>query len=131
MQHNQSLFDLADWLTEPPAGGPIQMWTVGAGLASLVSGYGLLCCLTQRATTLSITLRGFQPIGRGMWVEITGVHAVTLGIVIVCLGLFIHFQWFWGNHKRLYRFHEVCKYATVVALLVAIVGHVFAMITRT
>lgn len=58
MRRNEYLFDLADWLTNPPSGGPIQMWVVGAGLSSLVSLYGTSCILTQRATSLNITMRG-------------------------------------------------------------------------
>jgi MFS superfamily sulfate permease-like transporter len=131
MRHNESLFDFADWLTEPPAGGPIQMWTVGAVLASVVSGYGLLCCITQRATTLNITMRGFRSLGHGLWLDISGVHAVTFGLLFTCIGLFIHFQWFWGNHKRLFPYHELAKYGAVVGVIVAMIVHVFTMIART
>ena len=131
MRRNEYLFDLADWLTDPPSGGPIQMWVVGAGLSALVSLYGISCCLTQRATTLNITMRGFQPIGRGLWLDISGIHAVTFGLVIMCVGLFIHFQWFWGNHKRLFPFHEVAKYCAALGLVVAILAHAYTMITQT
>ncbi|MEM9369397.1 MAG: hypothetical protein AAGD07_25755 [Planctomycetota bacterium] len=131
MRRNEYLFDLADWLTDPPSGGPIQMWLVGAGLSALVSLYGLSCCLTQRATTLNITMRGFHPVGRGLWLEITGMHAVTFGLVITCVGLFIHFQWFWGNHKRLFPFHEAAKYCAVFGFVVAIIAHICTMITAT
>ncbi|GAA4465649.1 hypothetical protein [Novipirellula rosea] len=131
MRHNQTLFDLADWLTDPPTGGPIQMWIVGAGLSSIVTFYGISCCLTQHATTLNITTRGFQPLGRGFWLNITGVHAVTFGMVVVCVGLFIHFQWFWGNHKRLFPFHEFAKYAAALGVVAAMLAHAFTMITRT
>ena len=106
MRHNESLIELADWLTEPPEGGPLQMWSVGAGLAGVVSGYGLICCLTQRATTLNVTMRGFSPLGHGLWRDISGVHAVSFGLVVLCIGLFIHFQWYWGSHERLRAFHE-------------------------
>lgn len=131
MRRKEYLFDLADWLTDPPGGGPIQMWGVGAGLSALVSLYGISCCLTQRATTLNITMRGFHPIGRGLWLEISGMHAFTFGLVILCIGLFMHFQWFWGNHKRLFPFHEVAKYCATLGLVVAILAHAYTMITQT
>ena len=131
MQHNESLFDLADWLTDPPSGGPIQMWSVGAALSGVVTLYGLSCCFTQRATTLNITMRGFQPLARGFWLGISGIHAVTFGLLITCIGLFIHFQWFWGNHKRLFRFHEIAKYAAASGVVAAMIAHTFTMITKT
>ncbi|MEM1227454.1 MAG: hypothetical protein AAGJ40_17280 [Planctomycetota bacterium] len=131
MRRDEFLFNLANWLTDPPSGGPIQMWLVGAGLSAFVSFYGLSCCLTQRAITLNITMRGFHPIGRGLWLEITGMHAVTFGLVTTCVGLFIHFQWFWGNHHRLFAFHEVAKYCAALCLVVAILAHAYTMIVAT
>jgi hypothetical protein len=131
LRRNEYLFDIADWLTEPPIGGPIQMWVVGAGISGTVTLYGLYCCLAQRATTLNITMRGFQPIGHGLWLDITGIHAVTFGLIIVCVGMFIHFQWFWGNHKLLFPYHEIAKYSAAMGLIAAMVAHVFTMITRT
>ena len=131
MRQNHTLFDLADWLTEPPSGGPIQMWAVGGALSLLITGYGLVCCLTQRATTLNITMRGFSPIDEGLFLEINGMHAVTFGLVVTCIGLFIHFQWFWGNHKRLSRYHEIAKYLSATGLAVSAIAHVYTLIMRT
>ncbi|TWT56404.1 hypothetical protein CA85_42170 [Allorhodopirellula solitaria] len=131
MRHNETLLDIADWMTDPPTGGPIQMWSVGGILASVVTLYGLSCCLTQRATTLNMTMRGFPSLGRGLWLDITGIHAITFGLVITCVGLFIHFQWFWGNHKRLLPFHEFGKYTAAFGVVAAMLAHVFTMMTRT
>ncbi|WP_442508299.1 hypothetical protein SH528x_007265 [Novipirellula sp. SH528] len=131
MRHNQALFDLADRLTEPPNGGPIQMWSVGAFLSAVVTFFGVSCCITQRATTLNITTRGFRPLGRGLWVDIAGTHAVTFGLLLIGIGLFMHFHWFWGNHKRLFLYHEIPKYAAAVGVIAAMIAHVFTMITRT
>jgi len=131
MRRNEYLFDLADWLTDPPSGGPVQMWIVGAFFSALVTLHGASCCITQRATTLNITMRGFQPLGRGLWLDIAGVHAVTFGLVVVCVGLFIHFQWFWGNHQRLFPYHEFGKYTSALGVLAALLAHLFTMIART
>jgi hypothetical protein len=130
LRHNENLFDLADWLTDPPSGGPLQMWAVGAVLSAIVSGYGFLCCVTQHATTIGLTTRS-RSLSQGLWVEISGVHAVTYGLVLISIGLFIHFQWFWGNHRRLGQFYELAKYAAVVAVILALVVHVGTMIART
>lgn len=105
------------------------MWVVGAGLSAVVTLYGLSCCLTQQATTLNITMRGFQPIGRGLWLEITGIDAVTLGSLIICIGLFLHFQWFWGNCSRLIRYHEIAKYFAAFGVIASMVAHIITMIS--
>tara|TARA_A100001391_G_scaffold144134_1_gene101881 strand:+ start:219 stop:728 length:510 start_codon:yes stop_codon:yes gene_type:complete len=131
VRRNETLFDIADWLTDPPAGGPIQMWSVGGVFSSVVMLYGLSCCVTQRATTLNITMRGFSSLGRGPWLDINGIHAFTFGLVVTCVGLFIHFQWFWGNHKRLSPYHEFGKYIAAVGVVVAMLAHAFTMIAWT
>ena len=131
MRRDEFLFDLADWLTDPPSGGWGQMWLVGAGISAIVTLYGLSCCFTQRATTLNIGMRSFQSLGRGFWLDINGIHAVTFGIVITCIGLFIHFQWFWGNHKRLFPYHEFGKFGAAIGIVAGMIAHAFTMITRT
>lgn len=131
MRRYGNLFDIAEWLTEPPTGGPIQKWIVGVGLASLVTIYGLACCFTQRASTLNITIRGVPSVGRGFWLALDGIQAVSLGLVIACIGAFIHFQWYWGNHPRLFPLHEIAKYLAAFAVFVAAMAHLFAMLMRS
>ncbi|MBB3209275.1 hypothetical protein FHS27_005115 [Rhodopirellula rubra] len=131
MRRNETLFDMADWLTDPPTGGPIQMWSVGVILSSIVTGYGVGCCILRRAITLNISQRGFRPLSQGFWLEIAGIHAVTFGLVVVSIGAFMHFQWFWGNHEKLAGYHEIGKYLSVLGLLIASVAHVYTMLVHT
>lgn len=128
MRRNEYFFDLVEWLTEPPSGGLAQMWGVGGGLSAVFVAYGLYCVLAQHATTLNITMRGIQPLSRGLLIDIYGVQAVSFGLAIICIGLFTHFQWFWGNQKRLVPFYEIAKYGAALGFLAAIVAHVFTMI---
>ena len=67
----------------------------------------------------------------GFWLEITGMHAVTFGLLVTCAGLFIHFQWFWGNHKRLLPFYELAKYAAILGVIISMIAHAFTMIACT
>ncbi|MEL7267016.1 MAG: hypothetical protein AAFP69_19710 [Planctomycetota bacterium] len=60
--------------------------------------------------------------------EIFGAHAVSFGLVIVCISLFMHFQWFWGNHKRLYPFHAVFKFCAALGIVVATFAHLYTML---
>lgn len=122
MRHHEYLFDWADWLTDPPSGGPLQMWLVGAGLSSFVTLYGLSCCLTRFATTISMAR--YRP---GFWTQLSGTPAVTYGMIVIFIGLFIHFQWFWGNHKKLFPFHEIGKYSAALGVAVAAVIHVLTV----
>lgn len=131
MRRNDTLFNLAQWLTDPPSGGPIQMWFVGVGLSSIVAIYGLSCCLSQRATTINLTNARFQSLPNTFSMEISGIHAVIYGLLILFVGLFMHFQWFWGLYRPLQRFYEIGKFLSFVGVLASVLSLIFTMITRT
>ncbi len=122
MLGQDGLVDLADCLTDPPSGGKYQKWYVGLGLAMLVGAYGLWCCVTQRATIPSIRLK--SSVGGGHWYEMTGTSAVSFGCIFLCVGAFMHFQWFWGNDERLQDFYEIGKYSAVVGAILATTWHI-------
>ncbi len=120
MRRNDGLFDLADWLTDAPSGGPVQKWGVGIALAAITALYGVSCCLSQRATWFSSNRHGY-----GSWlVELTGASAVCVGLLFICVGLFMHFQWFWGSHEKLQRYFEIGKYASVCGVVASMAGYV-------
>lgn len=131
MRRHELLFDFAEWLAAPPSGGVLQKWLVGMGLAMMLALYGLKCCLTQTATTLRLGMRGFEPSGRGWWLEHTGFHAVTFGFLILSVGLFVHFHFFWGHDHRLFRFHGLAKVLAALGVIAAMLSHIFTLITRT
>ncbi|QDU93636.1 hypothetical protein [Lignipirellula cremea] len=128
MRHNESVFDFAEWLTEPPSGGPLQMWCVGAGLSAVVGLYGLSCVVMQRATTLNLSRR---EIGEGLWLYLSGNPAITLGLLFTFIGLFIHFQWFWGNQPRLAPFHQIAKFVAAAGVVISLFAHIFTLLTET
>ena len=131
MKSRESLFDLADWLTSPPSGGRVQMWTVGAFVAAAFSIYGLVCCLTQHARIPNLPLRGFPPLSRQLIVDINEPLAVPVGLVFIFVGLFIHSQWFWGNHQRLFPYHELGKLLAAIGLVASLLRLVYVMIMDT
>jgi hypothetical protein len=118
MTRHDGIFTFLDWITDPPRGGRLQMWLVGAGLASLTLAYGVSCVITQNVTVPRVRVRGMGGMHDGMFTEIDGNAAVTYGIIAVVVSLFMHFQWFWGNHPRLSRYYEIGKYGTLLLLLV-------------
>lgn len=131
MRSYEYLFDFFDWLTDPPSGGTFQKWMAGAALSSVVACYGLWCCITQHATTLNVGLRGFAYTGRGFWRELNGAPAVTFGLAILCVGTFIHFQWYWGNDRRLDTYYEIGKYGAALCFVIAVISHIYTILTHT
>lgn len=128
MSRNQQIFDLADALTSPPSGDKAQMWIAGVVFALVPLTYGTLCCATGHAKTLNITLRGFQPIGRGLLLDIHGGSAISMGVFFLFVASFMHFQWFWGNHPKLVYYHEIGKYLSVAGIIVAMGFHAYFML---
>lgn len=128
-RNSQSIFDLADALNSPPSGGKAQMWIAGVMLAAISFAYGLFCCVTMHAKTINITLRGFPLLGQGPFLDILGGAAFSMGAIFVFAGLFMHFQWFWGNHPRLSDYYELGKYGSVVGIIGALVAHVYYILS--
>lgn len=127
--HNpQSIFEFADFLDSPPSGGRGQMWIVGALFAAIPFAYGLVCCVTMRAKTINMDWGGFPGLGRGLFLDIQGGAALSMGAVFVFAGLFMHFQWFWGNHARLSQYYELGKYGSVVGFVGALIAHACYML---
>jgi len=117
MTRHEGLLTFLDWITDPPSGGRSQMWLIGAGLSTLTFVYGLSCVIFQSAHVPRVRVRGLGGMNQGLFMEISGNTAVTYGIGIIILALFIHFQWFWGNHPQLSNYYEIGKYLTLFGLL--------------
>ncbi len=117
MTRHDGIYTFLDWITNPPRGGRPQMWIVGAGLAFLTLIYGVSCMITQTATVPRVRIRGMGGMHQGMFTEIGGNSAVAYGLIAVFVSLFIHFQWFWGNHPTLSRYYEIGKYSAVIGLI--------------
>ncbi|WDQ19338.1 hypothetical protein [Rhodopirellula sp. P2] len=125
MYQHDWILDLADRLSDGPDGGPITRRVVGVGIAAVVCLHGLRCCLVQRATTINLAHRGqMSPM---FWKEYNGTPAVTFGVLLICVGLFIHFRWYWGNHKRLQYYYEIPTAISIVCFVIAIAVHLWTV----
>ncbi len=129
MTRHDGIFTFLDWITDPPRGGYAQMWVVGAGLAVLTFAYGVSCVITQRATVPRVRVRAMGGMHQGMFTEIDGNAALAYGVLAVFVSLFIHFQWFWGNHPKLSRYYEIGKYGTLIGLLATALALTYTLIT--
>jgi hypothetical protein len=98
-RNHRTAFDDASDLSDPPSGGPLKMWLVGAGIAAIPVGYGIRCWMTGHAMF----------IGRGSNLDLTGPAATAMAIAYMAVGVFIHGHWFWGLHPRLERFCSIPK----------------------
>ena len=93
------------------------MWVVGAGLALLTMVYGISCVSTQRATVPRAQARGMGGMNQGLLTELSGNAAIIFGILVMLVSLFMHFQWFWGNHPRLSAYYEFGKYSALIGFV--------------
>ena len=114
-------------LAGPPSGGGEKGWASGVVVASIVGEYGLFCVCTSHAKVPNITLRGIQA-PPGLLRAVQGVDAVLVGRILVFIGLFAHFHWFWCNHRWLSRYYEIGKVVALVGIIsttAALVYHAF------
>ncbi len=78
-----------------------------------------------------ITKTGFIPGCYGERLDLHGTDAVLLGCTLVCLALFLHTHYFWGNFRRLMQLHETGKTMTLLGLCVFLVWLVIRLLTDT
>jgi hypothetical protein len=59
-----------------------------------------------------------------------GSEAIAMGITWICLGLFLHFHYFWPTLKRLYIFSELGKIVAAFGFIASL-GYVFWSILKS
>ena len=74
---------------------------------------------------------GFIIRGEAIWhgrggasMTLRGTDAVLLGALFICIGLFCHFHFFWGNTERLEYYHHAGKVLSALAF-VGVMGVLF------
>lgn len=118
----ERLIRLSEWLREPPSGGSFQKWFAGVGLAGLTTCFGLWMIVSRQPWFFELSRSRFR---RPLESALSETEAIAGGCVALSVGLFIHFQWFWGNHETLAHYCGLGKLiATLgfVASLVASIG---------
>ena len=110
-----SLDDIED-LAGDASGTPTQKWLMGAGLAAVIIGYGIVW-IARGHTTL---------FGRHSYdnLDFDGPAGQWLAVAYVAIGLFIHFHYFWGLSERLHRFSQAGK---IIAALLFIPSFFYAL----
>jgi hypothetical protein len=124
----QTLFDLADQLTEAPSGDPIQMWVLGLVSPLICLTYGIVCIVTRHGRIVHLSFRGTSFYGHQPFPEIEGAPAVSLGFFLISVASFMHFQWFWGSFRPLVAYHEIGKYLSVGGIVAASACYIYWML---
>lgn len=106
---------LIEWLADRPSGGRVQQWCAGVIAAAPLFLYGCFGIMFRLLTVPRIPLRGSHQ--RAGWSELSGSEAISAGVLIAAIGLFMHFQWFWGNHEKLWRYSQLGKLIAMLAFL--------------
>lgn len=108
----------AEWLSSPPTGGPIQKWFVGLAVGPAMMAVGLYLLIQECA---GISLAGRRLAGSSL-VTLTGVQAIAAAGLIFSIGLFIHSQWFWGNHEKETYYYNFGKCIATVGFIISLVA---------
>lgn len=111
------LIRFSEWLREPPSGGSFQKWFAGAGLAGLTTCFGLWIIVSRQPWFLELSS------GRA-GSAVSETEAIAGGCVALSVGLFIHFQWFWGNHETLAHYYGLGKLITAIGFVVSLVASI-------
>lgn len=103
-----SYTDTVDDLANGPSGGRGTQWFAGVVLALIPIIYGIVCIN-----------RGWTPLwGRNSPAMILrGTESIILASSYIAAGFFLHFHYFWGLHRRLFRYSQVLKSIALMAFL--------------
>jgi hypothetical protein len=123
---NQRTLDDMDSLSGTPETTIWTKWFGGIIVPAVTLGYGIRSCILQHC----VLLGGRKFSGRRSVTELDGSEAIAMGITWMCLGLFLHFHYFWPTLKRLYIFTDLGK--TVAAFgFIASLGYLFWSIMKS
>lgn len=89
----QVLFDAISGIAEPTEINKPESWFYGVIVAVPLAGYGLYCMLTETAP---------------------------LGLLLIAVALYLHFQYFWSQSARLVRYYELGRFAAILLFIAAL-----------
>ncbi len=113
--------DMDRW-SSPPPDTLWAKWFGGIVAPALILWPGLCAIITKT---------GYLPGRRRSRLDLHGTDAVLLGGALVCLALFMHTHYFWGNSRRLMQLHEAGKTVTLLGFCVCLVWLVIRLLKVT
>jgi hypothetical protein len=119
MRSDRRRFDSADQLAETTDAGPLGQWLIGVVLAALAGVYAVDCLMTGRAGVPSH--RWPNP-----FIEAEGLAATALGVLYLCLALFLHLHFVWTASPRFYGYAQLGKLITTAGTIGGVGLYYFA-----
>lgn len=89
----QVLFDALSDIVEPTEINKPQQWFYGVIVALPLSGYGCYCLLRESAP---------------------------LGLILIAVAMYLHFQYFWSQSARLVRYYEIGRFAAMLLFIASL-----------
>ena len=117
-KQRRTAFADAEDLTDFPTGGWIKQWLLGLALPSFIIFYGI-CCI-RHGHTLVLGEHGNSTI-------VTGNVGFSFAISYILIGLFMHFHYFWGLSRNLWRFSYALKSLTVIGFVLSFLYAMYRM----
>jgi hypothetical protein len=122
--HDDELYDTISDIAGPPAGGKPEAWIYGVIAALPLAAYGLYCLISQHAWFPPIGIRGLPQQHRGLQ-EHTGYLAMAQGLVWLAVAMYLHFQYFWSQSPRLFRYYEIGRLIALLLFIAALVWWIY------
>lgn len=97
---------IAEGLSDSASGSTFSRIGGGVAVPIVLAHYGLKACFTQAATF---------PGHRAQSLALSGTPAITFGVALLGIALFLHVHFVWTTSARLFRWAELGK---IVSLLV-------------
>jgi hypothetical protein len=117
---DDGLFERADELADTTDAGPLGQWLIGVVLAALVGVYAVDCLVTGRAAVPSH--RWPNP-----FTEAEGLAATALGVLYLCIALFMHLHFFWTASPRFYGYAQLGKLIATAGTIGSVGLYYFAV----
>lgn len=120
-QGDYTVQDMDRWSSPPP----------DTMLAKWFGGIIAPALILWLASYAIIARTGFIPGRYRARLDLHGTDAVLLGCALVCLALFLHTHYFWGNSRKLMQLHEAGKAVTLLGFCIFLVWLVIRLFTDT
>lgn len=109
---------MLDKLTDPPTGGDAQKWIAGAIFPGILLIYSMSCFLYGYATIVYAKSNRLSFTSRPL--NFVTINGATMGwyiALVLSIAAYCHFQWYWGNDRKLVYYYEPFRLLALVALV--------------
>jgi hypothetical protein len=118
-RESSGMVDALDDALEASGGNMAEGWIYGALLAVPIAALGVYNIVARHGWWLRVQPRNGIADHENPFTVVEGTAAVWLGAAILSTALTIHFRWFWGNHRRLSRYHQPLEFFGITAMGIA------------